>query len=272
MSELKVGDIVARKSYGGDIHFKIVDIKNAGTPNVTYVLRGMLYRIEADCYDRDDLVKQDIRSVYQNTNRAISDAEKHAREGNLLGKLMPLLNNLRSKPGTILHIDSSRELMDMCLKRYRQAGLKAVSHLKPEEEQPSVVRRLLNQHRPDILVVTGHDGIKKNISTKYSLNSYRNSRYYVQSVTEARKYEPSPDKLCIFAGACQSYFEAIMQAGANFASAPGRILINGLDPAIVSEKVATTPSNKLIIPSEVAGLTISGSKGIGGIVTKGRLM
>lgn len=33
-------------------------------------------------------------------------------------------------------------------------------------------------------------------------------------------------KLVIFAGACQSYFEAIISAGANFASSPARILID----------------------------------------------
>jgi len=63
--------------------------------------------------------------------------------------------------------------------------------------------------------------------------------------------------MCIFAGACQSYFEAIMQAGANFASSPGRININALDPAIVSEKVALTNKDNYVTPEEVSKLTIS---------------
>ncbi len=41
----------------------------------------------------------------------------------------------------------------------------------------------------------------------------------------------------IFAGACQSYFEAIISAGANFASSPARILIDFLDPIMVAEKL-----------------------------------
>ena len=80
-----------------------------------------------------------------------------------------------------------------------------------------------------------------------------------------------PDKLCIFAGACQSYFEAIMEAGANFASSPGRININALDPALLSEKVALTDRRNYVTPEEVASIIISGSAGIGGIKTRGRL-
>ena len=88
---------------------------------------------------------------------------------------------------------------------------------------------------------------------------------------EARKYEPDYDKLCIFAGACQSYYEGIMGAGANFASSPGRILINAYDPAIVSEKVALTESTRYVTPGEIAGLTVSGKDGIWGVDTKGHL-
>ncbi len=34
------------------------------------------------------------------------------------------------------------------------------------------------------------------------------------------------EKFGYFAGACQSYFEALISAGANFASSPARILID----------------------------------------------
>ena len=61
----------------------------------------------------------------------------------------------------------------------------------------------------------------------------RNSKYFVQAVLEARKLCPSSNRLAIFAGACQSFYEAIMEAGADFASSPGRILIDFIDPIIV---------------------------------------
>jgi len=62
-----------------------------------------------------------------------------------------------------------------------------------------------------------------------------------------------------------------MESGANFASSPGRININALDPAIVSEKVALTDRNSFVTPEEIGEITVSGRKGIGGIKTRGHL-
>lgn len=74
-----------------------------------------------------------------------------------------------------------------------------------------------------------------------NIYNYRNSKYFIQTVKEARRYDKEVNKnLVIFAGACQSYFEALISAGANFASSPARILIDFLDPLIVAEKVAIT--------------------------------
>ena len=85
--------------------------------------------------------------------------------------------------------------------------------------------------------------IKKN--TRFNdIYNYRNSGYFISSVLEARKFDSK--KLVIFAGACQSYYEAIMSAGANFASSPARILIDFMDPLVVAEKVATTDSSKYV--------------------------
>ena len=128
------------------------------------------------------------------------------------------------------------------------------------------------EDKPDILVITGHDGIKKDSGDLYSIGNYRNSGYFVECVKRARSYQADNGKLCIFAGACQSYFEAIMDAGANFASSPGRININALDPAIVSKRVALTNANSYVTPQQIARITVSGGKGIGGINTRGHLM
>lgn len=50
----------------------------------------------------------------------------------------------------------------------------------------------------------------KNSSNYNDIYNYRNSKYFINSVIEARK-ATRPDKdLVIFAGACQSFFEAIM--------------------------------------------------------------
>lgn len=56
MAELKLGDIVARKSYGSDILFKVVDIRKDGDKQ-TVVLKGIYYRLEADALVSDLVVQ-----------------------------------------------------------------------------------------------------------------------------------------------------------------------------------------------------------------------
>lgn len=104
----------------------------------------------------------------------------------------------------------------------------------------------------------------------YNINNYKNSRYYIESVLEARRYEHSLDNLVIFAGACQSYYEAIISAGANFASAPKRVLIDMLDPIIVAQTVAYTPVDKFAPLAGILSNTREGLKGIGGVQTRGQ--
>ena len=76
--------------------------------------------------------------------------------------------------------------------------------------------------------------------------------------------------MAIFAGACQSYYEAIMEAGANFASSPARILIDFKDPLIVAEKIAITPSNRYLTINEIKVELRDGENGVSGIGTIGK--
>ena len=74
-----------------------------------------------------------------------------------------------------------------------------------------------------------------------NIYNYKNSKYFIETVKEARRYEREQTKdLVIFAGACESYFEALIMAGANFASSPARILIDFLDPIVIAEKIGNT--------------------------------
>ncbi|MFZ5986858.1 MAG: sporulation peptidase YabG [Bacillota bacterium] len=269
MAVFNIGDIVVRKSHGQDIYFTVIDILNKESQKPVYVLRGVFYRIEADASE-DDLIKEDYRNVRLSLQREVLRVKRNTFRGNFINRIF-LLGRPRQRPGKILHIDSSKKFLNMCRNHYREAGIRSAGYLAAESEQPQIVGRALAENRPDILVVTGHDGIRKNGGSLNSLESYRNSKYFVECVKEARRYEPDFDKLCIFAGACQSYYEAIMEAGANFASSPGRININALDPAIVSEKVALTDKRYYVTPQEIARITITGSEGIGGINTRGHL-
>ena len=268
MYDLNIGDIVVRKSYGGDIPFRISDILNRQDNKPVYILRGMLYRIEADS-SGDDLEKVRPANVYLNMQRDLANIKIHAYR-KIVSNDIFILNRSRMRPGRILHVDSSRDLLAKCVRYYRESRLSVVTKVISEDKQPFIIRRLLEQYRPSILVLTGHDSMKKGADAK-SIDSYRSSKHYIQAVKEARKYEASVDKLCIFAGACQSYYEAIMEAGANFASSPGRVLINGLDPALVSGKIALTDYRQIVTPGQIAEITISGGKGISGVNTKGRL-
>ena len=91
--------------------------------------------------------------------------------------------------------------------------------------------------------------------------NYRNSRYFAQTVRNIRKNNKNKD-LVIFAGACQSYYEALIAEGANFASSPARILIDFIDPLIVAERVATTDSNLYLTIHDIEKDLRDGERGI----------
>jgi spore coat assembly protein len=277
MSGLKPGDIVVRKSYGGDVLFRVADEYYGPGRKKYYVLKGILMRIEADAAESDlETVRPETAEKEVQRSLAmwglVGGPTRSGSSNRPLFSLFDFLKSLsflRGKPGKILHIDSSGDFLEMSYKFYEKSNLKVTGKEIPENQQPEYVRPLLEKSGADVLVITGHDGIKKDAKNMSNLSNYRNSAYYIQSVKEARKFESSMDKLCIFAGACQSYFEGIMDAGANFASSPGRILIHALDPAKVAHRVALTDSRYYVTPEKIAEKTESGLKGIGGVRTRG---
>ena len=140
----------------------------------------------------------------------------------------------------------------------------------PEYKQPKVVIDLLIIYKPDILVVTGHDKMFREDREYNNINNYKNSRYFIETVKRARKYL-SERELAIFAGACQSYYEEIILAGANFASSPGRILIDFTDPLIVAKEIAGTDEEKFLTIRDIEGKLKNGRKGIGGVGSFGKM-
>ena len=74
----------------------------------------------------------------------------------------------------------------------------------------------------------------------------------------------------IIAGACQSYYELLMEAGANYASSPGRVLIHAMDPVILCAEVAYTPLQERVSAEEAVALTFAGAQGMGGYDTMGK--
>ena len=174
--------------------------------------------------------------------------------------------------GKILHLDCDKKYSEKAYNYYQKVGLNAVVKNIPEYRQPQVVYNLLEVYKPDILVVTGHDEMFKKGTRYYDIYNYKNSKYFIETVREARRYEKNNNaNIAIFAGACQSYFEAIMAAGANFASSPARILIDFIDPLIVAERIATTEKYKYITIDDIANELRDGKKGISGIGSNGKL-
>lgn len=71
-------------------------------------------------------------------------------------------------------------------------------------------------------------------------------------------------------GACQSFYEGLISAGADFASSPGRVLIDFIDPLIVAEKIALTEDYKFVSSYEIIREIKEGEKGVNGIGAMGK--
>lgn len=279
MNDIKKGDIVVRKSYGKDIIFRVINILNKPEEKIA-VLNGVIERIEADSKIADlelvdkQKVKDILRKMDSKIENRIEKSKQQWEDRNY--RIGVVTNQTRAKEkiitGEILHLDGDRKYSEKSYRYYRKLGLNAIVKYIPEYRQPRVVYQLLESYNPDILVITGHDGMIKRGMRYNDIYNYRNSRYFIETVKEARKYDKKKGKkLVIFAGACQSYFEAIISAGANFASSPARILIDFLDPLVVAEKIALTEKYKYITIDDIAYELRDGRDGIGGIGANGKM-
>ncbi len=236
----EIGDYVSRNKYNNDCIFKIIDIKD----NV-YYLSGVNIRL---------LVTSDINDLRK-------EKETREQEDNYIEQEEYKKDYFYLTP-TILHIDSSNDYLERCLKLYKKNNLNAYGVKCIEKEIPNNIEKYLNDIKPDIVVITGHDYYNKNN------NSYQNSDNYIKSVKIARDFS---DKIKIIAGACQSNFEELIKSGANFASSPKRINIHALDPAIIATKLALTKSTEKIDLISILNKTKCGPKGIGGIECNGSM-
>lgn len=275
MKKIKKGDIVVRKSYGKDIIFYVKRIIKIKEESIA-ILCGLIERIEADSNIEDleiideKLLRNRIKTEDEKINQRINSKEDYkiaiikTQDKRLTQKIVT---------GKILHLDGDKRYSQKSYNYYKKLGLNAIVKNIPEYKQPKVVYKLLETYKPDILIVTGHDGMIKRGANYNDIYNYRNSRHFINTVKEARKYDKKNNRdTVIFAGACQSYFEAIINAGANFASSPARILIDFLDPLVVAEKIATTEKYKYVTIDDIAKELRDGKKGVGGIGANGKMI
>lgn len=261
-----VGDYVVRVSYHKDILFKIVYI----APNQIARLKGVSYRIIADAPLSDLEPANNMRYTSQEDNIMIKVNENVTKILKQQEEKKKGQNPSFQKTGTVLHIDGDAFYLNLCLKYYKELGIPAVGEHVAEAEQPKRIRYLLDKYSPDILVLTGHDALNKNHKGIHELESYRNSGYFIEAVKKARMVKASAAELVIFAGACQSYFEEILAAGADFAASPGRVLIHALDPVFIVEKIAHCPFYQVLPIDEALENTITNIKGLGGYEVLGK--
>ncbi|MBF7084148.1 sporulation peptidase YabG [Desulfallas sp. Bu1-1] len=284
MGEINVGDVVGRKSYGLDIYFKVKKINEDENGNKIARLNGLDMRLCATA-PLEDLVPIEAAKVAEywrmamlknhEAMRRVFTRRKQERQKNLMRSVEgddanPGEIDSFDVPGRVLHVDGDGEYLDLCMTTYRQLKIPADGYNIPEKQQAEKIYDLLQEHRPDLLVLTGHDGFKKGARDFTDINNYYNSIHFVDAVRAARRYEKSRDDLVIFAGACQSHYEALLEAGANFASSPQRVLIHAFDPVFVVEKIAYTSIYDPVPLREVIAGTITGFDGIGGMETRGK--
>ncbi len=252
----KVGDIVSRNSYNNDTLFKIVSIED-GLIN----LKGVEVRLYADSPPGDLKLEKDL-SLKNEDEELIEEVNETIRLDR---------NEFFYLPGKVLHIDGDDEYLERCINFYKKMKVKTYALSLKEEVMSIDIQKYLKELKPDIVVITGHDFFYKNRKEINNINNYKNSKFFVDAIKKAREYEKSQDKLIIIAGACQSDYESLIKAGANFASSPKRVNIHALDPAIIAASVALSTRDKPIDIIKIIERTKYKEEGIGGIITNGMM-
>ncbi|WP_170005968.1 sporulation peptidase YabG [Bacillus fonticola] len=278
---IQVGSIVGRRSYGCDVLFRVIEIRESQGQTMA-ILKGEEMRLlaDADVRDLDPLQEQykqerreKTRSLEKQSLALFQQDLEYIRERHEYDVTNAYEEEVAyfSLPGKVLHIDGDPTYLQKCVSLYQEVGVPVYGVHCQETEMPYRIESLLAKYQPDILVITGHDAYSKSKGKKTDINAYRHSRHFVETVQKARGKCPSLDQLIIFAGACQSHFESIIQAGANFASSPSRVNIHALDPVYIVSKISFTPFTQPVHVWDVLRNTLTGEKGLGGIETKGVL-
>lgn len=240
----KIGDYVTRNKHGNDIVFKIIKIDKE-----KIYLKGVEVRLLADSNKEDLKICKNCKKKVLNEKLRNLDTSKYFYI-----------------PGIILHLDTDSEYLERCLDYYKKQNIKSYGYYYYPEKFKDNINLLLEKHKPNILVITGHDAYYKN------KKEYKNSKYFIETVKEARKKIKNHNELIIISGACQSNYEGLMESGSTFASSPKHINVHALDPAIIAAYMALLDKNQIENIEEVLNKTEYGSSGYGGIITNGMMV
>lgn len=266
----QISDIVLLKDDDKNDLWEIVDIYN-GYVNLKGKTNRNIIVTKEDSIEKpeEDLIRKKLlersectSSICRNLKRDHDDTKDDSQE--------PTKVRIYEIPGSILHLDTDPDYLQECIKLYKENNIICNGYTMHPSKMQTEVIGLLQKHNPDILVITGHDGYDDSKNPNL-IESYVFSKYYAQTVMKAREFEQDMDSLVIFAGACQSFFQALILAGANFASSPKRVNIGLFDPAIIACNIALTPILTSVDIQRSIIETTASYDGIGGIQCEGRL-
>ena len=249
--QIKKGDYVTRNSYGNDTVFKVINVVD----DMVY-LKGVEVRLYADALVTDLKIEENV--VEDETLDEVDIKDELLTRGDYF-----------YLPAKVLHIDGDEDYLNRCLKFYKRNGILAIGKKINEKNVYEQIPMLLKEYKPDIVIITGHDAYLRKKGDINDLNNYKNSAYFVKAVKACRRYEKSHEKLVVIAGACQSNYEELIKAGANFASSPKRVNIHALDPAIIASTISLTERNKEIDLKKLLDKTKYKEEGMGGLICNG---
>lgn len=263
--KFKTGQFVTRKSYNSDLIFRIEKITESDA-----VLRSFRLRLMADaplsdlvCIDQKK-VKKIKKDLLMESYDCLQRQQKNLILNSKQVRKTVSDNIYKERKVRVLHIDGDEDYLELSKANYKNLNIEVNGFFIPEKGQPEQIKELIKKYKPDILVITGHDG-------ELNQSAYHTSDFFVQAVSCAREIVFDLDSLVIFAGACQSDYERLINSGANFASSPANKLIHFLDPILIVEKIAYTSIKEIISVKDVINNTITGEGGIGGVETRGKM-
>lgn len=262
---MHIGDIVGINKGNSKFLYKIQKIQGD-----KIVLNGLYHRTSIIKLGKSKTINPVGKEDTEEFARNIIKTNEEKMKQILKEREIRFDENLTYTKPKLLHIDADENYLSICMKFYEIMDIEAFGYVIDETLQPKEIKELLEKHNPDIVVITGHD-VDKDDNDIEEISDYENSIYYIEATKEARLYEPSKNGLVIIAGACQSSYDRIMNAGANFASSPARKMIDVLDPCYVAESVAYTHFISTITPKEALRFVSEKEKAIGGVETFGVL-
>lgn len=214
MNIIKKGDFVVRKSYGKDVIFIVKNIIETKEGKMA-ILRGIVERVEADSKIEDlekisnKIVKKCNLQLDNKLNIRANKINKESCKDNNRTEFIVREKKIREKiiTGKVLHLDGDRRYSEKSYRYYKKVGINAVVKNIPEYRQPKLVYELLKIYKPDILVITGHDGMIKHGKNYNDIDNYRNSKHFIETVKEARRYDKeNGENLVIFARSMSKLF------------------------------------------------------------------